>query len=766
MPPFKVSKYKNTTLHEGNRDIWAALTSVHNGSTTNPVPVRCSAELTAVPGSSAGTIQFVTIDPESEPLPRVLHNGCDVLDFAWGFKDAGTNARQFATAAVDGKCKVWGIGSSSEWQPKELTSFSMEGPGVQVLFHPTAASLVAAAGKFGIELFDVAERKGVLKVRVEASEGFSFKADGSLIGAITTEKAIVACDPRAGPEAQIKIAKAHQGSKLSRLLWLGDSDCVFTTGFGRSREREISMWDVRGGKAAPLYTERIDTSTGVLTPKYDVDTGLLYFWGKGDTRCRWLEVGADLGITPSTLSFSSSTPMLGFDMVPKRSVVTKDCEVVRLLGVTSSHLLPFRGIVPRKLSTFQSDLYPDTIDDVPALSAKDWLDGQNKLQSKVSMDPRANTVHEVTSSFAGATITENPAVTSTDKAFERSETSTTSNPQSSYRFLEGKSKVMFEDLTCLHTNTPNETTGLDATADFVCFPVSGPGGRVGVWRTTKTGRLPTKIPAVIHGSDLSDFKINHLNSSELATFGSDCIVKFWLLTEMAEDVVENVRSINARGDKGGLLLYHPTVSDMLLTTTTGQSNAIKIWNAANGDCCFDVSVTSPGENFVQLVEIVYGEKETSLRTVTRITDSLPQFGMAFAERASLNAREVEVARAWRITKSNVCIVSFTLPRLRRQYFSDDLFPVMPRYSPLDFAEFTSGKEFSVTMEDLAPPDMIPLSRAPISPPTQRKAVGVIKTDNEEKGTMLDRMKERAAGERDKMLPQDQMEGVDESEWDD
>jgi len=46
-------------------------------------------------------------------------------------------------------------------------------------------------------------------------------------------------------------------------------------------------------------------------------------------------------------------------------------------------VIPF--VVPRKSELFQEDLYPDTVSDVPAITAEEWWEGTNKEPILVPM---------------------------------------------------------------------------------------------------------------------------------------------------------------------------------------------------------------------------------------------------------------------------------------------------------------------------------------------------------------------------------------------
>lgn len=92
--------------------------------------------------------------------------------------------------------------------------------------------------------------------------------------------------------------------------------------------------------------------------------------------------------------------------MPKRGLNTNQCEVFRFykLHAMGNICEPISMIVPRKSTLFQSnflifylvilvcnvsvilaDLYPDTVSDIPATSAEEWLSGRNPQPIMMSM---------------------------------------------------------------------------------------------------------------------------------------------------------------------------------------------------------------------------------------------------------------------------------------------------------------------------------------------------------------------------------------------
>jgi len=73
----------------------------------------------------------------------------------------------------------------------------------------------------------------------------------------------------------------------------------------------------------------------------------------------------------------------------KRACDVWKCEVNRFFKLTKNSIIPISFVVPRKSGgeVFQEDIYPDCYAGKPALSADEWLNGDNKDPISTSMDP-------------------------------------------------------------------------------------------------------------------------------------------------------------------------------------------------------------------------------------------------------------------------------------------------------------------------------------------------------------------------------------------
>lgn len=163
----------------------------------------------------------------------------------------------------------------------------------------------------------------------------------------------------------------------------------------------------------------------------------------------------------------------------------------------------------------------------------------------------------------------------------------------------------------------------------------------------------------------------------------------------------------------------------------------------------------------------------------------PHQAVAFLAKAACNVAEVEFARAFRLTTSNVEPLSFRVPRLRSELFQDDLFPdTRVTWEPtLSSEEWFSGVTRLPKFVSLRPPGMDCLSEAPdVRPPAPHLprlpqdvsldfegdltlSSSVIESNREKEEQIINSMKSKI-GNPHGALAQDMFEGVDPKEWDD
>jgi WD40 repeat protein len=152
---------------------------------------------------------------------------------------------------------------------------------------------LAGASHDTVRIWDTAAHAEVIKLTGfrDSCQSIAWSGNGRELVCTSKDKLVRLFDPRAGTEATAQ-ADAHGGMGAMRTAWLGDSDRFLTTGFSKTRERQVAIWDARA-LTTPLHQLTIDSSTGPLTPLFDGDANLLFLGGKGDTSIRFFEVNQD-----------------------------------------------------------------------------------------------------------------------------------------------------------------------------------------------------------------------------------------------------------------------------------------------------------------------------------------------------------------------------------------------------------------------------------------------------------------------------------------
>jgi len=181
----------------------------------------------------------------------------------------------------------------------------------------------------------------------------------------------------------------HTSPKSSRVQWITGADIIVTTGFTRSNERELAAYDPRN-LAERLNTTKLPSSSSTSMLFEDADNQLLFVAGKGDGSINAYEIESDAPCIHPLSDYKSNTPQNGMAILPKSSCNIQACEIVRFLKLSGTRVEPIRIEVPRQESSFfQDDIFPNTWDLQPTMSANEWAKGANNPRNLVSLDPQA-----------------------------------------------------------------------------------------------------------------------------------------------------------------------------------------------------------------------------------------------------------------------------------------------------------------------------------------------------------------------------------------
>ncbi|XP_052130948.1 coronin-7 isoform X3 [Frankliniella occidentalis] len=386
---FKASKYKNAAPIVPKPE--ACIRDISVGSyQTYGNNIAASAAFMAFNvdhnGSSLAVLPIDDCGRKSKTMP-LLHAHTDTvtdMDFS-PFHDG-----LLATGSQDCLVKLWHIPESGlqESLSNPQCVFSHKQRRVEaVRFHPTADCLLTSTSYTTLTLWDVAAQKEIFSnsQHSEVIQSMSWKTDGRLIVTSCKDKKLRVYDPRATTSIT-HTTDSHQSIKDSRVVWLGDSNRILTTGFDAGRLRQVYIRDIRKF-SEPEKSLELDSSTGILMPLFDPDTNMLFLAGKGDITIMYMEV---LDREPFLVEGirHSGEQTKGACLVPKRALAVMQAEVNRLLQLTSSSVIPIMYQVPRKsYRDFHGDLFPDTAGCHSLSSASQWSGGDDTPVPRISLDP-------------------------------------------------------------------------------------------------------------------------------------------------------------------------------------------------------------------------------------------------------------------------------------------------------------------------------------------------------------------------------------------
>lgn len=318
---------------------------------------------------------------------RVTGHHGPVLDLQWN----PFNDNIIASSSDDCTVKIWYIPDGG-LKKSNLNTPVMDLQGHKrrvgyIVWHPTAENILFSAGfDYLILVWNIGE--GVMVHSIDCHpdtiHSLSFNRDGSLLATTCKDKKLRIIDPRSGKVLEEGVC--HQGSKASKVVYLGDSGRLFTTGFSRYSDRQWAVWSEHN-LHTPLKIENIDSSSGVLFPYYDHDTKMVYVAGKGDGNIRYYEIVDEPPWCHYLNQFLTGFPQRGLGVMPKRGLDVLRCEVFRFykLHAVKGLCEPVSMIVPRKSEQFQDDLFPDTAAPTPSLTANEWLSGKNRNPILISL---------------------------------------------------------------------------------------------------------------------------------------------------------------------------------------------------------------------------------------------------------------------------------------------------------------------------------------------------------------------------------------------
>ncbi|BFZ15285.1 hypothetical protein BsWGS_18324 [Bradybaena similaris] len=389
---FKASKYKNAAPKFPKKEETITeipLTDITQ-SCGNHIKASCiysAFNIDSAGGGNLGYLPHSASGRQGASLPVIHAHGDFVTDLDFSpFDDY-----LLATGSQDNKVSLWLL-------PDENNLCTLSEPVItlpafsrrveNVLWNPQADGILAVTSNTTVKVYNVTGAAGRevfdFSNHGDQIQSVSWKGDGSLLVTSCKDKKIRVIDPRAN--SVVQEGSGHQNVKDSRVLWLGSKEFILSTGFTQARTREVRVWDPRN-LSSSLSNMDIDSSTGTIMPFYDPDTSMTFLIGKGDITLNFLEfTEKDPYLTSAGVDRTEQ--IKGAALVPKRAMALMDGEVNRLLVLSQKTITPAPYIVPRKsYRDFHSDLYPDTQDGIPGLSADQWIAGESANVKLIKLEP-------------------------------------------------------------------------------------------------------------------------------------------------------------------------------------------------------------------------------------------------------------------------------------------------------------------------------------------------------------------------------------------
>ncbi|GIY09473.1 coronin-7 [Caerostris darwini] len=388
---FKPSKYKNAVPKIPKKgEGW--ITDISVGSVSSfGNHIKASSLLMAFNidsggGGNLGILSLNDTGSKSKDLSILRAHSEFITDFDFCPYDDEI----LATGSQDHHIKLWRITEN------DLNSNVPNNPEVDILasskievikFHPQADCIVSAVEGSTIHLWDVNKKQSIFadSSHEDTVQCISWRHSGDILASTSKDKKLRLWDPRDPSNNQV--ADSHSNNRDSRVVWLGDTEQLLTTGFGSGREREVLLRDIRKLQD-PVASYSGDSSLGVYIPLFDPDTNMLFLIAKADTAISFWEILNHAPFLQEATKYLGEVQAKGAALVPKRALEVMDGEVNRLLLLGQNCIVPISFQVPRKsYREFHADLFPDTFSPAPSLTSTQWQAGEKAKVSKVSLMP-------------------------------------------------------------------------------------------------------------------------------------------------------------------------------------------------------------------------------------------------------------------------------------------------------------------------------------------------------------------------------------------
>ncbi|XP_070811352.1 coronin-7-like isoform X3 [Pituophis catenifer annectens] len=628
MSRFKVSKFRHAEAKVARKEAWIG--DLQSSCPSGNPHIKANTRWIAFSTDLAGVLGAVPLESPKGIKRVISHLHCH-SDVVTDFDFSPFDQQLLATGSADEVVKVWRLLESG--QDLSSSPHVMLGPErsrVEVLlFHPTADGVLASAAGKAVKIWDVEQQQILTELEPHLNwvQSLAWKPDGSLLGTSCQDKRLHIFDPRAKSVA-CQTVLAHTGGREAQLLWVNTEGCFLSVGSNQMMEREVCLWDSRQ-LSSSLTSVTLDASPRPLIPLFDPSSGLLVLAGKGEKVLFCYEVQPAQPAMVEVHKCFLETRTRGTAQLPRLALDVTACEVMKVLQLSNSAVVPISYLVPRKSThEFHKDLFPDCPGNVPAASAQSWWAGDNTQVEMVSLDP----AHRPSLGFLSACLPcldqdnqhppsahmeagdqvkdldnsvgsslSSPVCSLASPSSVAPSLSATSGfssspsqrslqnilgPSSAFRHIEGvvlPRTTHITNLRGLSLTTPGECDGFCANRHRIAIPLLATGGQVAILELSQPGRLPdTPVPTIQNGAPISDLCWDPFDEQRLAIAGEDTKIRLWRVepTRLQKQLLEPEVVLRGHTEKIYSIKFHPLASDVLASSSYDKS--VRIWDMRTG----------------------------------------------------------------------------------------------------------------------------------------------------------------------------------------
>jgi len=174
-----------------------------------------------------------------------------------------------------------------------------------------------------------------------------------------------------------------------------------------------------------------------------------------------------------------------------------------------------------------------------------------------------------------------------------------------------------------------------------------------------------------------------------------------------------------------------------------------------------------GDTSIKFYEIV--DEAPYCHFLTEYNTIVMQTGMAFLHKTSCDVREVEIAKVLKLTLNSMIPISIRVPRTKKDYFQDDIYPDTRSLEP------SMSSEDYVNSSEVEPPRLLNLNpglELLSSIPKEVRRVKKVKGNEKDRDVGVDTVNKLYENmldlkeDEDVLLPGEDREGVGSDEWGD